>query len=182
MFLFDSFSAFLIATLAVAFAAPALALAALERPPRHPALTPVVVVAAAWAVVFAGAAVIVALGSAELEIAGLLVAAAQLALAVAIWCARGRRQSRDDGGDDGGGGSRRRVGPGGPGPGDEIDWERWETSMRDLVGHSSDAPRGRLAPCANALWRCDIRIGATRRHGVRHGRSSGSARERRSRC
>ena len=134
--MFDSLASLLLGTAAIALAAPLLGVAVLEDARPHSWPLWAVACAGAWSLVFAVCALLV---TAELQFAaaGCLAAAAELALAFAVWCLRCRRAAREDEDDtDGGGGGRRRRDP-------------WPDSPYTLlVCRAADAPYCRVWPVA----------------------------------
>ena len=127
---------FLVAVFAIALAAAVGAASAMERPPAPALSRAAVVLAGSWAVAFVAAGVLAAIGHESLAVIGLLIAAAELAGAAAIWFARSRRPRREwgDGGSDD---------PDGPSPGGlpEDYWRNWETELRKddpADGHLGD--------------------------------------------
>jgi len=130
----DPLGRFFVGVFVIALAAACVAAAAIERPPAVRVSRTAIIVAAFWVAGFLAAAIIVVVRLENLEIFGLLVAAAEVLLAGAIWALRGGR--RDDGGDDGGdddGDDAPRVPP-------EY-WARWEASLETLSVPLRRAPR-----------------------------------------
>lgn len=136
MSLLDSPTALLAGIFALALAAPVLAVAAVEPAPPQRWPRGVVVVAAAWSLVFVAGAGL-ALRSAEPAGAGLLAAAGELAAALAIWCLRSGRRDR---GDDDDGGNDDDPPPPRPGPADQVDWDFWERELVDEPMRTADSP------------------------------------------
>ena len=128
--IFDSLGAFLVGVLAIALAAPCLFAAATERALPAPIPRAAVALAAGWALAFLVAAIVVVVRLDHIGVFGLLVAAAEVLAAAAIWAARTEgSQAPDDGG---GGGRPRDDEPTHPSPHDLPDeyWSRWEASLR----------------------------------------------------
>jgi hypothetical protein len=124
---FDPVGRFLVGVLAIALASACVAAALVERPPASRLPRAVVVLAAGWSLVFAASAVLVAASLGHLAICGLLVAAATVTAAGAIWAARAP---------EGGGGGDGGAGPDGPEPPSvpEEFWERWEEQLTGVTG------------------------------------------------
>jgi hypothetical protein len=127
---FDQLGAFLVGVLAIALAAPCLFAAVTERALQAPIPRAVVALAAGWALAFLIAAIVVVVRLNHIGMFGLLVAAAELLAAAAIWAARAEgSQAADDGP---GGGRAPHDEPPDPSPHDVPDeyWSRWEASLR----------------------------------------------------
>jgi hypothetical protein len=107
---------------AIALATPALVAAIGEAPPAGRMPRPVIVIAAAASLSFLVAATGAVVYAAGLGVVGLLIAAAELAGATAIWLARGRPV---DGDDNGGWRDSRPERPRGPTVPEEY-WRHWE--------------------------------------------------------
>ena len=107
---------------ALALATPALVAAIGEAPPPGRMPRPAIAIAAAASLSFLAAATGAVVYAAGLAVVGLLISAAELAAATAIWLARGRPV---DGDDNGGWREARPERPQGPRVPDEY-WRHWE--------------------------------------------------------
>jgi hypothetical protein len=125
---------------AFALAAPAPILALGERPPASRMPRSVIAIAVAAAVAFALAAAGAAVYAAGLAVLGLMLAAAELAGAAAIWLWRGRPHGDDHGDDHRGWWGRDEPDPEGPRGGDLPDeyWQRWEEQLSSPTAPLAD--------------------------------------------
>ena len=129
--------ALLVGAGAFGLATPALVAAIGEAPPPGRMPRPAIAVAAVCSLAFLVSVIGAVIFAAGLAVIGLLVAAAELAAATAIWLARGRPV---DGDDNGGWRDAPPKGPQGPDVPEEY-WRRWEDQF---TSPTSTPPRPTL--------------------------------------